>query len=97
MAEQAGLRRRRTVLEHEWARRVPQLRTAGWRSIAGPPLRTEVTESWVRSLPTVDPALESAPPAAGDARWAASPSMDRSPIWRVSCGVSPRMPVSWPL
>ena len=36
-------------------------------------MRSEVTESWARSLPTVDPALESAPPAAEGARWARSP------------------------
>ena len=70
MAELGTLRRRRALLEHEWARRVPQLRDPGRGSVAGPPVRSEVTESWARSLPTVDPALESAPPAAEGARWA---------------------------
>jgi hypothetical protein len=73
MAERSVLRERRTLLEHEWALRVPRLRAAGRCSVAGPPVRTEVTESWARSLPTVDPGRESAPPGAGDARWAASP------------------------
>ena len=78
MAELGGLRRRRTLLEHEWARRVPQLRAAGLGSVAGPPVRVEVTDSWARSLPTVDPALESAPPDAEGARWARSPL--RAPV-----------------
>ena len=73
MAELGTLRRRRTLLEHEWARRVPRLRSADRGVVAGPPVRTEVTESWARSLPTVDPALESAPPAAEGARWTRSP------------------------
>ncbi|WP_435178324.1 GAF domain-containing protein [Actinacidiphila sp. bgisy145] len=74
MAEMGALKRRRTLLEHEWARVVPQLRSAGRGAAPAPPVRPEVTESWARSLPTVDPGLESAPPAAGGtARWARSP------------------------
>ncbi|MEW1863971.1 MULTISPECIES: transcriptional regulator [unclassified Streptomyces] len=78
MAEMGALKRRRTLLEHEWARVVPQLRSAGRGSAGGPPVRAEVTESWARSLPTVDPGLESAPPAAGGgtAGW------PRSPLYR---------------
>jgi hypothetical protein len=70
MAEQVALRRRRTVLEHEWARVVPQLRAAG-RCAARPPVRTEVAESWARSLDTVDPGVMCAPAAQGG-RWARS-------------------------
>ncbi|MYS22724.1 hypothetical protein GA0115240_14414 [Streptomyces sp. DvalAA-14] len=73
MAERSVLRERRTVLEHAWALRVPRLRAAGRYAAAGPPVRPEVTESWARSLPTVDPGRESAPPSAGQDRWAGSP------------------------
>lgn len=75
MAEMGALKRRRTLLEHEWARLVPQLRSAGRGAADAPPVRAEVAESWARSLPTVDPGRESAPPAAGGrtAGWARSP------------------------
>ncbi|WP_235032373.1 transcriptional regulator [Actinacidiphila yanglinensis] len=73
-----ALKRRRTLLEHEWARVVPQLRSAGRGTPGGPPVRAEVTESWARSLPTVDPGRESAPPAAGGG----SAGWRRSPLYR---------------
>ncbi|SEN74723.1 hypothetical protein SAMN05216267_1009121 [Actinacidiphila rubida] len=77
MAEKGALRQRRTVLEDEWARRVPQLLAAGRRGAGpgtrGPAVRTEVSDSWARSLATVDPQVQCAPPGAASARWAGSP------------------------
>ena len=74
MAEQGALRQRRTALEHEWARRVPQLLAAAGRGApAGPAVRSEVSESWARSVATVDPRMRSAPPGAADSRWEGSP------------------------
>ncbi|MEV6009760.1 GAF domain-containing protein [Streptomyces sp. NPDC051976] len=61
MSEHGALRQRRTVLEHEWARRVPQLKTAARHPAATAPLRREVTESWRRCVGTVDPGRDSAP------------------------------------
>jgi GAF domain-containing protein len=58
---------------------VPQLRGAGqsrWAARERDGLRPEVTESWARSVSTVDPALDSAPVCDGGAvrpRWAQSP------------------------
>jgi len=74
MADNGALRQRRTVLEHEWARRVPQLLAAAGRTApAGPAVRPEVSESWARSVATVDPRVRSAPPGAAAARWEGSP------------------------
>lgn len=83
MAEKGALRQRRTALEDEWARRVPQLRAPGRAPGQGsaPPapapravaVRTEVSDSWARSVATVDPQVRSAPPGAAGARWAGSP------------------------
>ncbi|MEW2521398.1 GAF domain-containing protein [Actinacidiphila alni] len=85
MAEQGALRHRRTVLENEWARRVPQLRSAGDYPAGPAPLRREVTESWVRSVGTVDPARDSAPVSEDGAvhpRWKGSPL--RAPVTDLS-------------
>ncbi|HEY3480937.1 MAG TPA: GAF domain-containing protein, partial [Streptomyces sp.] len=76
MSEHGALRQRRTVLEHEWARRVPQLKTAARHPAAVAPLRREVTESWRRCVGTVDPGRDSAPVSEdGEAhpRWYDSP------------------------
>ncbi|WP_030612862.1 GAF domain-containing protein [Streptomyces sclerotialus] len=75
-AVRSDLRQRRAALENEWSRWVPELRTAR-RAVDGKaPLRREVTESWVRSLHTVDPGVGSAPVTDGGEvrpRWAESP------------------------
>jgi hypothetical protein len=72
MAGHGALKQRRAALEQEWALRVPQLRAAGPVAPVTALLRAEVSESWMRSLPTVDPGLRSAPPAPQDAGWAGS-------------------------
>jgi len=75
MAERSALHRRRAALEREWARWVPvQLRPETLT------LRSEVAESWARSLSTVDPARDSAPAASDEvrARWRESPL--RAPV-----------------
>ncbi|MBY8878996.1 helix-turn-helix domain-containing protein [Actinacidiphila acidipaludis] len=83
MAEKGALRERRTALEHEWARRVPQLLAAADRTApAGQAVRSEVSESWARSVATVDPRVRSAPPGAADARWEGSPL--RGPVTRMA-------------
>ncbi len=78
MADVGALRRRRRVLELEWARRVPESGAPASRATdrgraAAPGVRREVAESWDRSLPTVDPGRESAPPDAKGAPWSRSP------------------------
>ncbi|MBZ4016563.1 helix-turn-helix domain-containing protein [Streptomyces purpurogeneiscleroticus] len=81
MSEHVGLRQRRAVLEDEWARRVPELKTVRRVLPGGAALRREVTESWVRSLDSVDPQRDSAPAAEGgavDPRW--SGSLLRGPV-----------------
>lgn len=75
MSQRSDLRRRRATLEDEWSRWVPRLKKAR-RSPAGGTLRPEVSESWVRSLSSVDPDRDSAPASDGRSvaqRWAASP------------------------
>ncbi|MFF8636890.1 GAF domain-containing protein [Streptomyces pilosus] len=76
MSQRSQLRRRRTGLESAWSHWVPRMRDAGAKpSGAGAP-RPDVTESWLRSLGTVDPALDSAPVTDGGAvrhRWLGSP------------------------
>ncbi|MET9367386.1 transcriptional regulator [Streptomyces griseoflavus] len=76
MAQRSELRQRKARLESAWSRWVPQMRDAGARpSGAGAP-RPDVTESWLRSLGSVDPALDSAPVTDGGAvhrRWLGSP------------------------
>ncbi|MET7639145.1 GAF domain-containing protein [Streptomyces sp. NPDC005438] len=68
------LSRRRHQLEHEWSRLVPVLSAAQPVPRRGDALRPEVTDSWARSLPTVDPGRDSAP-VSGEVspRWARSP------------------------
>ncbi|MGI5471685.1 GAF domain-containing protein [Streptomyces sp. CA-132043] len=75
-AVRSDLRQRRAALESEWARWVPELRLARRAPAGTAPLRREVTESWVRSLHTVDPGAVSAPVTDGGEvrpRWADSP------------------------
>ncbi|MBZ4015059.1 helix-turn-helix domain-containing protein [Streptomyces purpurogeneiscleroticus] len=72
----SDLRQRRAALESEWSRWVPELRAARRAPAGKAPLRPEVTDSWVRSLHTVDPGVGSAPVTDGGAvrpRWADSP------------------------
>ncbi|MFH9012166.1 GAF domain-containing protein [Streptomyces sp. NPDC017943] len=76
MSQRPDLRQRRSVLEHEWSRWVPRLSVPGTRPGGSPSLRHEVTESWARSLGSVDPGRDSAPVADGGAvrqRWTSSP------------------------
>ncbi|MFI1561666.1 GAF domain-containing protein [Streptomyces sp. NPDC020490] len=78
MSQRSDLRRRRATLEDEWSRWVPRLKqpAPARRSAADGPLRPEVTESWLRSLGSVDPCRDSAPVADTRSvaeRWAASP------------------------
>ncbi len=76
MAVRGDLRQRRAVLEDAWSRWVPELRTARPSPSAAGALRPEVTDSWARSLSTVDPAQSSAPVSDGGEvrpRWAGSP------------------------
>ena len=77
MSQRSDLRRRRATLEDEWSRWVPQLKQpATVRRSGGQTLRPEVTESWARSLSSVDPQKDSAPALDERSvaeRWAASP------------------------
>jgi hypothetical protein len=64
------------VLEHEWTRWVPRLSIPGARPGGSAGLRHEVTESWARSLSSVDPGRDSAPVTDGGLvhrRWTSSP------------------------
>ncbi|MDK1347632.1 transcriptional regulator [Streptomyces sp. 378] len=76
MSQRPDLRQRRAVLEHEWSRWVPRLTVPGARPGGTAALRHEVTESWARSLGSVDPGRDSAP-VTDDGRvhqrWTASP------------------------
>ncbi len=76
MSVRGDLRQRRAALESEWTRWVPELKAARRTPGDGTALRREVTESWLRSLTTVDPARDSAPCSDGGQvrpRWAGSP------------------------
>lgn len=76
MAQRSDLRRLRAALEGEWSRLVPRLKDADTTPGGGQALRHEVTESWARSLISVDPGREQAPASDGDAvhqRWTGSP------------------------
>ncbi|MFJ7176290.1 GAF domain-containing protein [Streptomyces massasporeus] len=76
MSQRPDLRQRRAVLEHEWSRWVPRLRVPGARPGGTATLRHEVTESWARSLGSVDPGRDSAPVTDGGQvhqRWTSSP------------------------
>ncbi|MFJ5997744.1 GAF domain-containing protein [Streptomyces sp. NPDC092370] len=75
MSQRPDLRQRRAVLEHEWSRWVPRLTVPGARPGTAA-LRHEVTESWARSLGSVDPGRDSAPltdDGRVHQRWTASP------------------------
>ncbi|UKD59174.1 MULTISPECIES: GAF domain-containing protein [Amycolatopsis] len=79
-----SLRRRRLDLEQQWAEVVPRLRDPA-RLPGDVPLRQEVAESWMRSVPTVDPATDRAPVSDGGVvrpRWSESPL--RAPVLRVA-------------
>lgn len=76
MSQRSDLRRRRATLENEWYRWVPRLKAAGPTPSGGGTLRHEVTQSWVRSLSSVDPGRDSAPVTDGGGvhhLWAGSP------------------------
>ncbi|GHE28735.1 sigma-54-dependent transcriptional regulator family protein [Streptomyces albogriseolus] len=76
MSQRSDLRRRRAALESEWSRLVPEMRTAGSKPSGLEAVRDDVTESWVRSLSSVDPDRDSAPVTDGGAvqhRWSGSP------------------------
>ncbi|WP_432117485.1 transcriptional regulator [Streptomyces sp. bgisy032] len=76
MSQRPDLRQRRAVLEHEWSRWVPRLGVPGTRPGGSVALRHEVTESWARSLSSVDPRRDSAPVTDGGLvhqRWTSSP------------------------
>jgi hypothetical protein len=75
MSGQGELWQRRTVLERQWARLVPELKTNGRPLGDGIALRHEVTESWARCVATVDPARDSAPVTSRrvPALWSRSP------------------------
>ncbi|MFI1165499.1 transcriptional regulator [Streptomyces sp. NPDC020801] len=76
MSQRSDLRRRRATLETEWSRLVPRLGTAVPTPGGAEALRHEVTESWARSLSSVDPGRDSAPVADDGTvhhRWAGSP------------------------
>ncbi|MFD7247255.1 GAF domain-containing protein [Streptomyces massasporeus] len=76
MSQRPDLRQRRAVLEHEWSRWVPRLSVPGARPGGTATLRHEVTESWARSLGSVDPGRDSAPVTDGGQvhqRWTSSP------------------------
>ncbi|MFF9277863.1 transcriptional regulator [Streptomyces griseosporeus] len=76
MSQRSDLRQRRVRLESEWSRWVPRMKTAGSHPIGSQELRRDVTESWMRSLNSVDPARDSAPVHDGDGvhhRWSGSP------------------------
>ncbi len=76
MSQRSDLRRHRAMLESAWSRWVPQMQAAGRRPLGAEALRQDVTESWLRSLHSVDPAQDSAPVTDGGAvhhRWLGSP------------------------
>ncbi|MGY2008437.1 transcriptional regulator [Nocardia gipuzkoensis] len=75
MAQRSSLSQQRAALEQEWSRWIPTGAPQGDST-----LRSEVAQSWLRSLRTVDPARDHAPLAEADvsARWAESPL--RTPV-----------------
>ncbi|MFI8089248.1 transcriptional regulator [Streptomyces sp. NPDC086080] len=76
MSQRNELRQHRARLESAWSRWVPQMRAAGAQPLGGEALRPDVTASWLRSLTSVDPALDSAPVTDGGVvhrRWLGSP------------------------
>ncbi|MEU7721239.1 transcriptional regulator [Streptomyces tibetensis] len=76
MSQRPDLTQRRAVLEHEWSRWVPRLGVPGTRPGGTAVLRHEVSESWARSLGSVDPGRDSAPVTDDGLvhqRWTSSP------------------------
>ncbi|MEU1005213.1 transcriptional regulator [Streptomyces tibetensis] len=76
MSQRPDLMQRRAVLEHEWSRWVPRLSVPGTRPGGTAALRHEVSESWARSLGSVDPGRDSAPDTDDGRvhqRWTSSP------------------------
>ncbi|WP_280373662.1 hypothetical protein [Nocardia wallacei] len=71
-----ALSQRRAALEQEWARWAPVHAVPAGQTV----LRSEVVQSWRRSLPTVDPGRPAAPADDGElgARWSHSPL--RAPV-----------------
>ncbi|MFI5501656.1 transcriptional regulator [Nocardia asteroides] len=81
MASQLTLSAQRAALEREWAQWVP----AGGSAPGSSAVRTEVAQSWLRSLRTVDPGRDCAPESEVDdiaPRWARSPL--RGPVTELS-------------
>ncbi|WP_063821777.1 hypothetical protein [Nocardia pneumoniae] len=75
MAQSRSLAQQRAALEQEWSRWIPAGTPQGDSA-----LRSEVAQSWLRSLRTVDPTCDHAPLDEADvaARWAESPL--RTPV-----------------
>ncbi|MFE4694978.1 GAF domain-containing protein [Streptomyces sp. NPDC056749] len=76
MPRSGDLAQRRATLENEWSRVIPGLRSPGSLGRTGRVLSQEVTESWARSLASVDPARSSAPESGDGAvhhLWSGSP------------------------
>ncbi|MFD4351411.1 transcriptional regulator [Nocardia sp. NPDC058518] len=76
MVDSSALRQRRAALEEEWSRRVPSPSSEKPGTGSEMPVRSEVAQSWTRSLQTVDPTRDGAPSSEfGDVgpRWAESP------------------------
>lgn len=76
MAARAQLRQRRSELEDQWSHWVPVLKQARRAPGVSPLPRSEVADSWRRSLNTVDPERDSAPAVDGGMvhpRWSDSP------------------------
>ncbi|WP_280362602.1 transcriptional regulator [Nocardia wallacei] len=71
MPQIRALSQRRAALEQEWARWAPVHAVPAGQTV----LRSEVVQSWRRSLPTVDPACLAAPADDGElgSRWSQSP------------------------
>lgn len=79
MVVRGDLRQLKATLESEWSRRVPELRAARGPLPVGATLRSEVADSWLRSVGTVDPAQSSAPVGHDGpvgSRWNDSPLRD---------------------
>ncbi|WP_327330240.1 transcriptional regulator [Streptomyces sp. NBC_01208] len=76
MPRSGDLAQRRATLEDEWSRVIPGLKSPGSLGRTGRVLSQEVTESWARSLASVDPARASAPESGDGAvhhLWSGSP------------------------
>lgn len=89
-----ALSQRRAALEQEWARWAPVHAVPAGQTV----LRSEVVQSWRRSLPTVDPGRPAAPADDGElgARWSHSPLRAPSPSWPTNCAASQTIPDSSP-